>query len=248
MQSIAPVLRALSLRGRRLVHSDDIHAMNIAMNRKSLSAGIIALLMIALESPFAGAQNGAAPAPPKTTDQAFKNIQILKGIPADQLLPSMQFITASLGVECQYCHVEGAFEKDDKKPKQTARKMMEMMFAINKGNFEDHRAVTCYTCHRGNAHPVAIPIILAGTDATNSSEPAKVSANDKHGEDQGTNLAAMVDPILEKYISALGGVSEALRKGNSLDDMITQILARFRKSGIIGRDLLGAYQPEPASG
>jgi outer membrane lipoprotein-sorting protein len=67
--------------------------------------------------------------------------------------------------------------------------------------------VTCYTCHRGNAHPVAIPIILAGTDATNSSEPAKVSANDKQGEDQGTNLAAVVDPILEKYISALGGVS-----------------------------------------
>jgi photosynthetic reaction center cytochrome c subunit len=195
--------------------------MNKAMNRKSLSAGIIVLLMIALQSPFAGAQNGAAPAPPKTTDQAFKNIQILKGIPADQLLPSMQFITASLGVECQYCHVEGAFEKDDKKPKQTARKMMEMMSAINKGNFEDHRAVTCYTCHRGNAYPVAIPIILAGTDATNSSETAKVSANDKHGEDQGTNQAAVIDPILEKYIAALGGaasiqkVTSRVQKGSA---------------------------------
>jgi len=54
--------------------------------------------------------------PPKTTEQAFKNIQILKGIPADQLIPSMQFISASLGVECEYCHVAGAFDKDDKKP------------------------------------------------------------------------------------------------------------------------------------
>ena len=29
----------------------------------------------------------------------------------------MQFITASLGVECEFCHVQGAFEKDDKKTK-----------------------------------------------------------------------------------------------------------------------------------
>jgi len=34
----------------------------------------------------------------------------------------MQFIGASLGVECEYCHVHGAMEKDDKKPKVTARR------------------------------------------------------------------------------------------------------------------------------
>ena len=50
---------------------------------------------------------------PKTTEQQFKNIQVLKGIPSDQLIPAMQFITASLGVECDFCHVQGAFEKDD---------------------------------------------------------------------------------------------------------------------------------------
>ena len=86
---------------------------------------------------------------------------MLKGIPADQLIPAMQFITASLGVECQFCHVEGAFEKDDKKPKQTARKMMEMMFAINKDNFEGHREVTCYSCHRGSTDPVGTPPVMA---------------------------------------------------------------------------------------
>ena len=37
--------------------------------------------------------------------------------------------------------------------------MMKMMFAINKDNFEDHRVVTCYSCHRGAADPVGIPII-----------------------------------------------------------------------------------------
>ena len=83
----------------------------------------VAALAIALPH-FVSAQNAGTVPPPKTTDQAFKNIQILKGIPADQLIPTMQFISASLGVECEYCHVEGAFDKDDKKPKQTARKMM----------------------------------------------------------------------------------------------------------------------------
>ncbi len=91
---------------------------------------------------------------PKKAEEQFKNIQALKGVPADQVFPAMQFITASLGVECQFCHVEGAFEKDDKKTKQTARKMMEMMFAINKDNFEGHREVTCYSCHRGSTTPV----------------------------------------------------------------------------------------------
>src|SRR5712675_1608884 len=128
-----------------------------------LHTGILATIVALITIPFPATVLRAklSPDTPKTADQAFKNIQTLKGIPADQLVPTMQFITASLGVECEYCHVEGAFDKDDKKPKQTARKMMEMMFAIDKGNFEGRRAVTCYTCHRGNARPVAIPIIAA---------------------------------------------------------------------------------------
>src|SRR5258708_4669740 len=112
------------------------------------------------------AQSSAAPqspAAPKLAEEQFKNIKVLKGVPADQVFPAMQFVTASLGVECEYCHVRGdkglEFEKDDKKTKVTARKMMEMMFAVNKENFEGHRDVTCYSCHRGAADPVATPII-----------------------------------------------------------------------------------------
>ena len=75
----------------------------------------------------------------KLAEEQFKNIQVLKGIPAEQVIPSMQFISASLGVECEYCHVEHANEKDDKKPKRIARDMITMMMAINKNNFEGHR-------------------------------------------------------------------------------------------------------------
>ncbi len=106
-----------------------------------------------------------APPAPKLAEEQFKNIQVLKGIPADQILPAMQFITSSLGVECEYCHVREAhglaFDKDDKKPKLTARKMMQMVFAINKENFEGKREVTCYSCHRGAPNPISTPPRLA---------------------------------------------------------------------------------------
>jgi photosynthetic reaction center cytochrome c subunit len=127
-------------------------------NRNGMAAGLG--LIIALS--FAGAQTTPAkPATSKTkmTDEVYKNIQVLKGVPADQLIPAMQFMTYSLGVECSFCHVEGAPEKDDKKPKQIARKMMQMMFAINQENFERKREVTCYSCHRGSSHPVSTPMI-----------------------------------------------------------------------------------------
>src|SRR5467141_4603617 len=106
-----------------------------------------------------GPRTPAAAAGTKLAEEQFKNVQALKGIPADQVVPSMQFIAASLGVECEYCHVHGAMEKDDKKPKVTARKMMAMMMAINKDNFEGRREVTCFSCHRGSTDPVATPVI-----------------------------------------------------------------------------------------
>ena len=133
------------------------------MNKKYrvwLSAGLLVLLPTT-GVPARGQTDPAKPATfkVKMAEEAYKNVQSLKGIPADQLIPSMQFITYSLGVECSFCHVEGAFEKDDKKPKQTARKMMQMMFTINHENFESKREVTCYSCHRGSSHPLATPII-----------------------------------------------------------------------------------------
>lgn len=145
----------------------------------------------------------AAPAGPKLAEEEFKNIQALKGIPADQVIPSMQFIAASLGVECEYCHVAHANEKDDKKPKVTARKMIHMMMAINKENFEGHREVTCYSCHRGSADPVGTPII---TDE----EPRRAADEGKKPGEAKTSLPT-ADQLLDKYLTAIGG-AEALQK------------------------------------
>jgi outer membrane lipoprotein-sorting protein len=153
----------------------------------------------------ANAQSGGKPAPansagPKKAEEQFKNIQVLKGIPADQLIPAMQFITASLGAECEFCHVEGAFDKDDKKPKQTARKMMEMMLAINKENFEGQREVTCYSCHRGRTHPVGMPPVMA-------EEPKAGIAEAEEAEETKEPSGPPAEQLFDKYRQAVGGAA-----------------------------------------
>jgi photosynthetic reaction center cytochrome c subunit len=94
------------------------------MNRTLFHCTVVILFLAACS---ASAQNPAAPSREDSADpaeQVFKNIQVLKGTPAYQVVPSMQFIANSLGVECEFCHVRGTFDKDDKKPKQTARQMI----------------------------------------------------------------------------------------------------------------------------
>jgi photosynthetic reaction center cytochrome c subunit len=147
----------------------------------------------------ARAQSAAAPGP-KTAVQQFKNIQVLKDIPADQLIPAMQFITASLGVECEFCHVQGAFEKDDKKPKVTARKMMEMMTTINQDNFEGNREVTCYSCHRGSTAPVATPAVMTAESKAALAEPKETGQAE--AKETGGPTA---DQLFDKYVKAVGG-------------------------------------------
>lgn len=106
------------------------------MNRKvrellfTLAGLALAFAMTMIPRSGTRAQSGPAQAPaatspaPKMAEEAFKNIQVMKGIPADQIVPAMQFVSASLGVDCEHCHVRNALDKDDKRQKQTARKMI----------------------------------------------------------------------------------------------------------------------------
>jgi photosynthetic reaction center cytochrome c subunit len=149
-------------------------------------------------------QEAAAKAVIKPAEQVYKNIQVLKGVPAEELIPAMQFITASLGVQCDFCHLENAFEKDEKQTKQKARKMMRMMFAINKDNFDGHREVTCYACHRGAHKPVVTPII--------GEEESKLATGEET-RDQQANPASLPDAsqIIDRYLQAIGGAKAAAR-------------------------------------
>src|SRR5262249_2661664 len=92
-----------------------------------------------------------------------------------------------------------------KEAKQTARKMMQMMFTINQSNFAGHQEVTCYSCHHGGAKPVSVPIIseeiadASPKPATSVAPPADLPSADK---------------LVEKYIQAIGG-ADALKKLSS---------------------------------
>ncbi|SRR6266498_469993 len=176
------------------------HVRRLASVTLALFTALFSCLLIS-------AQEHATPSPDKKASEFFKNVQVLKDIPSDQLIPGMQFITSSLGVQCEYCHVENAFDKDDKKPKQTARKMMQMTFAINANNFEGKQEVSCNSCHRGAPKPLAIPVIAeSAPHLLNEAPPA--------GQTVSPDLPK-ADAIIQKYVAAVGG-SDAIVKLTSI--------------------------------
>lgn len=146
----------------------------------------------------AAAAQSPVPSPGKKSGEVFKNLKVLNDTPSELLLPSMEFITSSLGVHCEYCHVEKAFEKDDKKPKQTAREMMRMVAEINHTTFQGKQGVTCYSCHRGSPKPLTVPVIAKtpprwlSDAADNSPQPASQPSPSE---------------VISKYITARGGAN-----------------------------------------
>jgi hypothetical protein len=94
-------------------------------------------------------------------EKVFKNLQMLKQMPAGRMLAVMEMGYArSLGVNCTHCHVPDKWEAEDKPQKQIAREMWAMMGTINSQMLKGIRnlrsetpAVNCTTCHRGQVKP-----------------------------------------------------------------------------------------------
>jgi photosynthetic reaction center cytochrome c subunit len=101
-----------------------------------------------------------------TSQEGFGNVQVLKGV--HDLLPTMHFIRASLGVRCDYCHVTelNKYRLDDKPAKIRAREMIIMTRQMNEASFGGKNVITCNTCHRGSPKPVPVPQIV--TDVVNT--------------------------------------------------------------------------------
>lgn len=72
-------------------------------------------------------------------------MQILKGMPRQQIFQEMQKIAAALGVQCNFCHVN-PFPVDTPR-KAVARLMMRDYTMAMK--HKDGSAVTCNDCHKG---------------------------------------------------------------------------------------------------
>ena len=167
-------------------------------------AKVLSVIALIGWSAAVAAQRGGTP-PSEATPVAeafFENVQVLKGVPVDEFLASMGFISNALAVDCTYCHLGdggGGWEQyaRDNDKKQTARRMITMMNAINQTHFGGRRVVTCVSCHNGALRPKA---------TTNMSEYYGVPVTEEldfiAGQAPG---APSADQVLDKYIEAVGG-------------------------------------------
>jgi hypothetical protein len=167
--------------------------------------GAVAIIWL-LAAAWAGGQAPAAPPGGMLlSDQVFKNVQILKGIPVDQFMGTMGFFSAALGMNCTDCHVDesgGNWTKyaDDNPSKRTARRMMEMVAALNRTSFGGRQVVTCNTCHRGSRRPNVQPslALLYGTPPPDEpGEPITQAPGQPPAEQ-----------VLDTYLRALGGADK----------------------------------------
>jgi len=146
----------------------------------------------------------------QTVAQTRKNIQVLRDLPESQLYLVMNFVATSLGVNCNYCHVQQGkdpttgttkwvWESDDKPSKHAARRMMQMVLAVKANDKIDFREneVTCYTCHRGQRKPIGLPPMPLARSG-HELEPKSVAT-------PASTSVPSVDQIFSKYFEAVGG-------------------------------------------
>jgi outer membrane lipoprotein-sorting protein len=149
----------------------------------------------------------AAPAAPQKelmAEDVYKNIQVFRGVPENQFLATMGFFTGSLSESCEFCHrseLTWASYAEDNDMKNMARKMVIMEKAINQAYFGGKREVTCYTCHRNSAIPKLTPTF---DDIYNPNPPP----DDPDTITESSPGAPPAGPILDKYVSAMGGAAK----------------------------------------
>jgi hypothetical protein len=141
-------------------------------------------------------------------EEVFKNIQVMKGVPVDEFMGSMGYISNALAVNCTYCHLgEGgggwAEYARDNAPKRTARRMISMMNAINKEHFGGRRVVTCVSCHNGANRPRVTTNMAVYYNASPTDEPDQVLRQ--------APGAPSADQVIDKYLQAIGGADRVGR-------------------------------------
>jgi photosynthetic reaction center cytochrome c subunit len=167
-------------------------------------AGLAALGGVWLLGVVLAASQTAPQERPVMSDEFFKNVQVLKGIPVDEFLDTMGMFAASTGLNCTDCHIAesgGSWARyaDDSPLKLTTRRMMAMVNNINASNFGGRRVLTCYSCHNGGRRPRAIPSLAV--------QYAVEPLIDDPYEILQSPGAPSAAAVLDKYIQAAGGAA-----------------------------------------
>jgi|KBSSwiStaDraftv2_1062776.scaffolds.fasta_scaffold00826_13 hypothetical protein len=190
--------------------------MKFLSKRWALLAAALTVTWLASLATFAQAP---APAPaPQMSENVFKNVQVLKGIPLDEFMGTMGAFTAALSLCCGDCHTGAGTSnpkwEDDPPRKRTARRMVQMMQNINRTNFGGRQVVTCWTCHRGQTSPSLTPPLDFAYGEPVVVPPDLLPAAPSGGP--------TVEQVFSRYIEALGGSARAnaltsyVAKGSSI--------------------------------
>jgi len=157
-----------------------------------------------------GQAGSAAPAEqrPLLSEHAFKNVQVLRGIPVKEFMETMGFFSAALALNCSDCHGETGGWADyanDTPLKQMSRRMIVMVNALNRASFGGAPAVTCYTCHRGSPRPKVIPSLAQQYSVPPDVDPDEIQPL------PAARATLTAEQILDRYIEAIGGAAAAAR-------------------------------------
>jgi hypothetical protein len=187
------------------------------MTRTVLKITVLTLTLAALlvvSNRDTHAELGAVTVEPqeKPVEQVRKNIKVLTGLPDSQLIPVMNFMAASLGRRCNFCHVtdkgRDGYALDDKPEKNTAREMIKMVLDLHKQKFPGASEISCFTCHRGQQHPVSVPPLPLPTPLPRPSATPAAPTGAAPTQPSGPpspQPTPTADEIYSKYIAAIGG-------------------------------------------
>lgn len=94
---------------------------------------------------------GQAPAAqPAQQQPQSETLQLLKGMPRQQIIQEMRKIAAGLGVECNFCHIN-PFQAET--PRKAVARLMMRDYTMAMDH-KDKSALTCNDCHKGQPTPL----------------------------------------------------------------------------------------------
>jgi hypothetical protein len=181
------------------------------MDIAALRPGFVLLVV----SIVAASASGTAAQQPAPAGANRPNLRVLQELPEAQLFPLMNLVADSLGVRCDYCHVQDkpdftktpsnvggwAWSSDAKPPKAKAREMMRMVIELNRSQFGGAARITCYTCHRGTTAPARLPTLPPPGGSATTPAPVTLPS---------------VDRVWANYLSAVGPLDAPARNTGTI--------------------------------